>query len=404
MKFRYTAFDRAGNPDTGAIEADTPAEAHNAIRAKGLFPSEVTPLGAARRDRAASVKVSRRLEHTADFTRQLHLLLAAGTPLVGALRAVARQTSDDAWRTIINDIIEDIETGRPLSESLRDMPNVFDHVFVGMVDAGEASGDLTGALDRLSVITRQHLALNKALVSAVTYPLLLIGVALVTLVGLIVKVVPSFEGLFESIGRPMPPTTVAMLAISHFLTSYWWLVLAIIAAAACGIYAYLKTDQGVRRLHASVIFTPPFAPVVRSLIVARIARVLGSAMESKVPLLEALAIAERATANVFYRELLADVAQRVSKGQSVAEAVRTSNLVTPSLAEAMANGEESGRLAHVLLGVANMMDEDNATRVKTLTGMLEPVILTVLGLVVGGIAMSLFLPLFDLTASAGGGP
>ncbi|MEO0513090.1 MAG: type II secretion system F family protein [Planctomycetota bacterium] len=403
MKVSYSACSKSGDRTSGTIDASSLEDARQAIRAQGLFPTELASVAQATNTPTPN-RVKNKPERVADFTRQLSLLLAAGTPLVAALSAVARQTKDAAWSAVIQSVTDDIHDGQPFSEALAQKPAIFDHVYVGMIQAGEAAGDLTGATTRLATITRQHVALNKALLSAVTYPALLVGVAMLTLVGMVMKVVPSFRNLFDSIGTPMPPSTQMMLALSDFLSGYWWAVLIAAAAAAAAATAYARTPDGRRAIDGLLINTPPFAHVIRSLILARVARVIGSAMESKVPLLEALDIARRATANTHYQEELASISHRVGEGQSISDVVKASPLITPSLAEAMGNGEQSGRLADVLLGVSDMMDEDNTTLVKSLTGILEPVILTVLGLVVGGIAMSLFLPLFDLTASAGGAP
>ncbi len=258
-------------------------------------------------------------------------------------------------------------------------------------------------MDRLATLTRQQLHVRNSLAGAMVYPSLLIVVALSVLMVMILLVLPKFAGLFESMDMPLPFTTEALLVVSNVIRGYWWIVVPVVLACGAGLVVGLKTPRGVAMLHTLAVRAPQVGRLTRSFATARVTRILGVLLESRVPMLDALRLTSQAAGNRHYVALMERVQEGVTRGEPVSVALSASALVTPSVCEAIRNGERSGRLSMSLLTVADFLDQDNDVLVKSLTSIFEPVILLVLGLVVGIVAMSLFVPLFDLTSMTQGG-
>jgi type II secretory pathway component PulF len=336
------------------------------------------------------------------FTRQLSVLVASGTPLVQALAALERQTKDALWREVVTAVRIRVEEGSTLSEAMADHPQAFDAVARSLISAGESGGSFDVMLDRLAVLSRKQLHVRSAILGAMIYPALLILVAVNVLGLMLLFVLPRFAGLFETLDVELPPMTLALMACSDFLRSYWWTLPLVIGGAVVGSRSWLRTEGGRRTVDGALLTLPAIGQIVRSFAVARIARVLGVLLAGKVPLLEALALARQTVSNCRYVELVARAEDAVTRGSSVSTVFAATDLVSPALCEAIRAGEQSGQMGPLLLNIADFLDEENEVVVKSLTSILEPVILIVLGVVVGLVALSMFLPLFDLTAAANG--
>ncbi|MBZ0171974.1 MAG: type II secretion system F family protein [Phycisphaerales bacterium] len=408
MNMRYKGFDKDGKPVQGLIEANGPGEAREKLSRQGMFVLEINETG---RDAAAEVNQSvrtapwtahKRLGHLAEFSRQLSVLVSTGTPLVQALAAVERQASDPAWSGTVRDLRERVEQGTSLAEAMADSPGEFDAVTRSLIAAGENAGNLQEMLRRLSGITRQRQKTVSTIMGAMLYPALLICVSVVVIIVMLVFVVPRFAGMFESLDTPLPATTKILLDAGELLRGWWFVIAPTVLLIPVGAFFLLATPKGRRFTDSASLKIPVLGRVVQGLLLARIARMLGVLLASHVKLLEALELTRQAAGNVHYREMLVRATERVTTGDNLASVLAKSRLVTPAFAETVRNGEESGQLGAALSSLAEFMDEDNEIAVKSLTSLIEPAILIVLGFVVGFVAISLFLPLFDLTASAGG--
>jgi type II secretory pathway component PulF len=258
-------------------------------------------------------------------------------------------------------------------------------------------------LDRLAVLVRKQLQVRRSIVGAAIYPALLVVVAAAVLVVLLTFVLPRFAELFKSLDTPLPPTTQFLMSLSAGLRNYWWLLLALaIPLAGCAM-AWLKTESGRRTIDSLVLRLPQFGAIVKSFATARLTRILGILLQGHVPLIEALQLTRGACSNHHYSDLIGGALEAVTRGDSLAVALSDERLIAPSVQEAIVSGERSGQLAPLLTTLADFMDESNEVTVRALTSILEPLILVVLGVLVGFVAVSLFLPLFDLTAATGGG-
>jgi type II secretory pathway component PulF len=402
MKFAYEAFDRSGKAASGVIEASSEPDAGEMLRREGLFVSRISAAAGAPAARSTRRARGGRLKNVATFTRQLAVLVSTGTPVVDALEALERQVRDPVFRGTIQDVRRRVEEGATLAQSMEAHPRYFDAVSRSLVSAGESSGRLDAMLNRLADLTRQQVRIRNTLVGAMVYPTLLLTVAAGVLILMMVFVLPRFTGLFKTLNVPLPPTTRALMAVSNAVTTYWYAALLAVAAVVGGAWWFLRTPSGVRAMHTFAVRAPQLGKLTRSFGTARIARLVGVLLESKVQLLEALQLTREACANVHYNELLARTQDQVTRGEPFSAALASGgDLIHPSVCEAVRNGERTGQIGRVLLSMADFLDEENEVVLKSVTSLIEPLILLALGCVVGLVATSMFMPLFDLTSMAG---
>jgi type IV pilus assembly protein PilC len=421
MRVACTAFDRSGRKYVELIDADSIDAAKSVLRQRGLFVTDAaesldqSPVarGAsssfARREPTAAQPWFRRStvsrKELAGFMRQLSVLVGSGTPIVEGIHALERQTPPGAWHDVLTDVRERIEQGVSFSEAMAAHPRTFDAVCRSLIAAGESGGQLDEMLRRLATLVRQQAKSRALVIGAMAYPAVLLTVSMGVLVTMIVFVMPRFAELFDSLGASLPPSTRVLMDVGAFVRQWWWAIGIAIAAAVIGIRAYLLTSAGTRHVHTVMLRLPQFGGLFRRLAAARIARVLGVLLQGKVPLLEALRLTRASVSNMLYQDLISRTEADVTRGENISATWSQSSLMPGSLCEAVRSAERSGQVGPVLSALADFMDEDNEIALKSLSSMLEPAILVVLGLVVGGVALSMFLPLFDL-ASAGtqGGP
>lgn len=408
MKFAYQAVDGGGKVVNDTIDAADQSEAMDALRRQGLYVAEMRLASAGGLPYARPGKkgkrlsAGRRLKNMAMFTRQLAVLVQSGTPLVQALAALERQTKDVVWREIVSSVRIKVEEGSTLSEAMAEHPRAFDAVARSLISAGESGGSFDVMLDRLAVLSRKQLQVRTAVIGAMIYPCLLIVVAFGVLGLMLLFVLPRFAGLFDTLDVELPPTTKILMACSDALRAYWWAIPPAIGGAVFGIRSWLKTTAGRRSVDSAMLRLPAIGAIVRSFSVARIARVLGVLLAGKVPLLEALALARLTVSNFKYVDLVTRAEEAVTRGSNVSTVFAATDLVSPALCEAIRAGEQSGQMGPLLLNIADFLDEENEVVVKSLTSILEPIILIVLGVLVGFVALSMFMPLFDLTSAAHG--
>ena len=410
MKLAYEAFDAAGKRLRGTVEAASAHDATEALRRQGLFVASVEEASAAAggggggsaipAGKRTKMGKGRKLKNLAMFTRQLAVLVASGVALVDALGALERQSKDAAWRQLVATIRLRVEEGVPLSEAMAAHPDVFDAVARSLIAAGEAGGIFDVMLDRLAVLTKKSLHVRQAVVGALVYPALLMVLGVNVLAMMLLFVLPRFAGMFESLDTPLPASTKMLMDVSDLLRTYWWAALGGLVGGGFGLRYWLTTATGKRAFDTFVVRAPGLKAITQSFAIARITRVLGTLLNGRVPLLDALALARQSSKNVHFAALVAKAEDAVTRGATMSSAFAESTLVSPSIVEAMRSGEQSGQVAVLMLNISDFLDEENEVVIKSLTSILEPIILIGLGILVGFIAVSMFLPLFDLTSLA----
>jgi type II secretory pathway component PulF len=418
MKIAYAGFDKSGKAASGVVEAPSIGEARDTLRRQGLFVTDFREQGQNAEGRGqnkggrstsalcpvpSALSAGQRLKHLAMFARQMHVLVSSGTPIVQALNAIERQTEHQGWKQVVARIRGRVEEGMPLSEAMRQQPQHFDAVCQSLMAAGESSGNLPAMLDRLATLSRKQLHLRNAVLSALVYPSLLVSLGVMVLVLMLLFVLPRFTGLFQTLDAPLPPSTRLLMWLSGALWDWWWALLIVLIGCGFGLRQWLGSDHGRRTLHTTALNLPKFGRLARSLMTARVSRMLGTLLESRVPLVEALQLTRQSAVNLHYSELLARAEDAVGRGEPISAVLGTSDLISACVQEAIRNGEASGQIGAPLVHMADFLDEENDVVIKSLTSIIEPAILIVLGLIVGSIAMSMFLPLFDLVSAAHGG-
>ena len=405
MKFAYTCYDKNGKERSGEVSASSATEASDMLRRDGLFVATIAEAGQQEKSGPKREKTERSTgspKLLSAFARELALLVSSGTPLVDALMAIERQTMDEKWRGVVESVRVRVEEGASLAEALHEQRAHFDPVSRSMVAAGEAGGNLAEMLNRLAALSRQQMRVRNNLVGAMVYPTLLVSVSLTVLVSMVMFVLPRFAEMFETLDAPLPPTTALLMIVSEMSRAYWWIVLPAVLGAAFAVWSWLRTDSGRWAVSTGLLKAPQIGTIARNLATAKFARVLGVLLNSRVPMLEALKLTRASLTNPHYRALVENATEAVTVGDSISDAIGSSDLMTPSVVEAIRNGERTGRVGEVLCGLADHMDEDNEVLIRSLSSVIEPVILIVMGLVVAFVALSMFIPLFDLTGSAGG--
>lgn len=409
MRLAYEAYDKAGRAVRDTLEASGLQEAAEQLRRQGLFVTRLSEAGSAGGSGNAAVaapssgRLRNKARHLAMFTRQLYVLASTGTPMVQALEALERQAKDARWRQVVADLRRRVEEGASLSEAMERRPDCFDAVYRSLVAAGESSGEFAAMLDRLAQLVRKQAQMRSTLIGAMVYPALLLSVSAIVLTVMFIFVLPRFAGLFQTLDVPLPAGTRVMIALGEALRSYGWVALLAAVGGGWALHSWLRTDQGRQWLDTLLVDAPGIGKVTRGLCTARTARLLGTLIQSRVPLLEALALTRQAAGNIHYERLIDRAEEAVSRGEPISAVFADERLISPSVYEAVRSGEATGQIGPLLLNVASFLEEENEVLLRSLTSLLEPLILIGLGVVVGLVAMSMFLPLFDLTASAGGG-
>ncbi|MDY7107429.1 MAG: type II secretion system F family protein [Planctomycetota bacterium] len=344
------------------------------------------------------IRAGRRLAALSWFTRQLYVLVISGMPLVQAIASLERQAKDEQWARVLHDVRSNLESGASLAEAMESQPHCFDSVYRSLIAAGESGGELEAMLKRLGSLMAQQMKTRRTIVGAMIYPTLLIVIALGALSAMLTVVLPRFAGLFETLDVPLPPTTQWLVGISTVVRAHWWIILSVAAALGGGLALASHTDGGRRLRDAACLRLPKLGPLVRDFATERIARLLGVLISSNVSVLEAMALVRQAMGNVYYVELLESAEQAVGRGEPISSVLADASLINPSVHEAVRSGEQSGQVGPLLVDIADFLDEENRSAIQSLTSILEPVILIALGLIIGFVAVSLFLPLFDLTS------
>ncbi len=405
MKLAYQAYDRAGKVIEETIEATSQTEATEQLRRKGLFVAQIQPAAekAETRIEGRTAGKTTRLKDLSAFCRQLHVLVSSGTPLVQALEALERQVRPGRWQQTLRDVRLHVEEGMPMSEAMQRHPMYFNAVTRSMIAAGESSGEMNEMLSRLGDLVHKQLQVRKAVLGAMAYPMVLTCLATGVLAILLVFVIPRFAGLFETLDVPLPPTTEFMITLSQGLRSYWWALLGTLAAAAVLGKLYLGSHAGRCAIDLLLVRIPKLGLVTRNIVTARVVRLLGSMLEARVPVLESLQLTREGAGNYLYVELIRRAEDLVTRGEPISLAFDDPRLISPSVYEAIRSGEGTGKVGTLLLTLSDFLDEENEVLLRSLTSIIEPLILIVMGVVVGIVATSLFIPLFDLTGNVAGG-
>lgn len=324
-------------------------------------------------------------------------MIESGIPLVQSFDIVAKGQSNKRLKELIENIKGDVETGLTLSETLKKNPAHFNELFCNLVEAGEKSGSLDIMLDKIATYKEKIETIKKKIKKALTYPMAVLVVTFLVTTGLLIFVVPQFDALFKGFGADLPAMTQAVVSMSKFFQSYWYLIFGALASSIYAfIYALKHSSQFAQNVDRTVLKLPVIGPIVEKAAIARFSRTLSITFAAGLPLVEALKSVAGATGNIIFAKATDTIREEVSTGQQINKAMENTQLFPNMVVQMVAIGEESGALERMLSKVADFYEEDVDNTVDSLSSLLEPVIMTVLGVLVGGLVVAMYLPIFKL--------
>ena len=400
-KFTYVATNARNANVHGSIEATDRAAAIEILTKQGLSPLDISQQkeGAARGFSAFGGKKVKN-DDIVMFTRQLSAMISAGVPLLRGLSSQYKHTDSEALKTVLGGVIKDVESGAPLADALAKYPAVFN--YVNMVRAGEAGGILDDILKRLALQQEKNASMRKKIKSAMTYPIVLLVIAITAFLGMMIFVIPQIGKMMQDLGGPdqqLPAITQVMLAISDVMVKYGLFILPVVIAGVVFLLRWLKTPKGRHIFHRVVLKIPAVGGIVKKVAVARFARTFSALMGSGAAVLEALEVTARAVGNVVYEDMLRDAAKQVENGKQLSTVIEKSDLFPPIVAQMLSVGEETGQTDVVLVKVADFYEEEVDVAIDGISSIIEPVMIVIMGGVIGLVAVSVMAPIAGLASS-----
>ncbi|MCW8886590.1 MAG: type II secretion system F family protein [Motiliproteus sp.] len=392
--FVWEGKDKSGNKSKGKIDAENVAFAKALLRKQGIIPNKVskqrTALFSSAGKKIAPLDI-------ALFTRQLATMMKAGVPMIQAFDIVAGGIEKDQMKKMIFDIKNDVASGGNLASALGKHPRYFDDLFCNLVQAGEQSGALETMLDRIATYKEKTEALKAKIKKAMTYPMAVIVVGIVVSAILLIKVVPQFESIFKGFGADLPAFTQFVITLSEYAQAYWYIALGVVVAAGYGFKEALHRSEGFSdAIDRFALKVPVIGDILNKAAIARFARTLATTFAAGVPLVNALESAAGASGNVVYRNAIHQIRNGVSTGQSLRNATQMTGVFPNMSVQMIAIGEESGSLDEMLDKVATFYEDEVDNAVDNLTALMEPFIMAILGVLVGGLVIAMYLPIFKL--------
>lgn len=402
--FVYIASNSQAKTISGSLEASDRSAVLAALTKQGLRPISIKEGGKASSfslgDFFGKDKV--KSDDLVMFTRQLSAMVSAGVPLLRALSSLEQHAESPSLKKVTGGIIRDVQDGAPLADALSKYPNTFNDVYVNMVRAGEAAGILDDILKRIALQQEKNATMRKKIKSAMTYPMVLIGITIMAFFGLMIFVIPQIGKILKDLGgedAELPILTQAMLGLSGFLTTYWYIILPLTVAGVVLLLRYIKTPKGKAQFHRLVLKIPAIKTIVTKVAVARFARTFAALMGAGVAVLESLSVTSRAIGNVVYEEILIDAAEQVKNGATLSSIIEKDEHFPAIVAQMLAVGEETGQTDTVLIKVADFYEEEVDVAIDGLSSIIEPVMIVVMGGMVGLIAASVMQPIASLSQS-----
>jgi type IV pilus assembly protein PilC len=399
--YTYRGTNRAGASVSGVMQAASKSELQNLLRRQQITPTKMSEKGKEFNMPTFGGGVS--AKELAIFTRQFSVMIDAGLPLVQCLEILASQQENQAFQKVLTGTRGSVEGGATLSAAMRQYPKVFDALYVNMVEAGETGGILDTILQRLSTYIEKNVKLQRAVKSALVYPVGVLTVAAAVITLLLWKVVPIFATLFAGLGVDLPLPTKIVIAMSNFVGSIFGLLIVVaIVGIIVGLKVWYGTEQGRYIIDATILRLPVLGILMRKIAVARFTRTLGTLISSGVPILEGLDITAKTAGNAVVERALKRVRRSLEEGKSLTEPLKDSEVFPGMVTQMIAVGEQTGAMDAMLQKIADFYEEEVDAAVKDLLTALEPVMIVFLGLVVGGVVISMYLPLFSLIGKLSG--
>ena len=388
--FEWEGKDRGGKVVRGELRAVGEAQVQASLRRQGILTSKIK-----KRRMRSGKKI--KPKDIALFTRQLATMMKAGVPLLQSFDIVGRGNTNASVTKLLNDVRLDVETGTSLSSAFRKFPMYFDNLYCNLVEAGEAAGILEALLDRLAVYMEKTEAIKSKIKSALMYPAAVVVVAFVVVAVIMIFVIPAFKQVFSSFGADLPAPTLFVIAMSEFFVKWWWLIFGGIGFGGYFFMQAWKRNEKVQKfMDRALLKLPVFGTLIEKSCIARWTRTLATMFAAGVPLVEALDSVGGASGNSLYADATTKIQQEVSTGTSLTSAMTNANLFPSMVIQMTAIGEESGSIDHMLGKAADFYEAEIDDMVAGLSSLMEPIIIVFLGTIIGGIVVSMYLPIFKL--------
>lgn len=402
--FSYQATNSTGKTITGTLTASDKHSALSLMTKQGLRPISIELTSTVKKGGKGFFKPKVKITDLVLFTRQLSTMVSAGVPLLRSLTTMRDQVENPTLREIITDMIKDVQGGVSLADALEKHPDVFSDIYVNMIRAGESAGIVDDILKRLATQVEKNASMRKKIKSASTYPVVLLVLTLGAFMGLMIFIIPRIADILRDIGGPeaeLPAITEVMIAVSSFMTNYWFIVIGGGGAAIFLIRRYIKTPAGRYQFHSFVLKIPILNNLVTKISVARFTRTFAALIGAGVSVVEALRVTARAVGNDVYRKAIEDAANQVINGKQLSQAIEGNSLFPGIVPQMLAVGEETGQTDVVLVKVADFYDEEVDAIIDGLSSILEPVMIVIMGGMVGLVAASVMGPIASLSQNVG---
>jgi len=397
-RFAYKAKEQStGKVIKGTIQAESEHVAGKLLVDRGYVPESIREEGKGFGDKLNTVGSTDRI----NFTRQFATLVGAGLPIAQSLRTVAEQTSNKAMKTVIEEILADVEAGHSLGDSFGKHNNIFSNVYLSLIRAGEVSGTLDESLRRIASQEEKDQKMMSKIKGALTMPMITLGVMVIVFIYMMVEVVPHVESLYHDLGEELPGLTQALVAIKDFIFAFWWAVLIGLGALVIGTMQFLKTTPGIRMAANVKLNIPLFNGLMRMLYMSRYARISQILLSTGVSVLDTMAIAGNATNNVIVEESIQAAAQDVQGGKALSDALRDKPYIDKMVPQMAAIGEQSGKIDEMLGKAAQVFEDDLDEKIATISAMIEPLMMVMLAIIAGLLVGGVLFPIYSLVNSIG---
>ncbi len=397
-RFAYKAKEQStGKIIKGTIQAETEHVAGKLLVDRGYVPESLREEGRGFGDKLNSVTANDRI----NFTRQFATLVGAGLPIAQSLRTVAEQTSNKAMKTVIEEILADIEAGHSLGDSFSKHQNIFNNVYLSLIRAGEVSGTLDESLRRIAAQEEKDQKMMSKIKGAMMMPLITLAVMIVVFIYMMVEVVPHVESLYHDLGEELPGLTQALVSIKDFIFAFWWLALLILAGIVVGFMQFLKTEPGIKLAANFKLNVPMFNGLMRMLYMARYARISQILLSTGVSVLDTMAIAGNATNNIVVEESIKQAAEEVQGGKALSDSLRDKPYVDKMVSQMAAIGEQSGKIDEMLGKAAQVFEDDLDEKIAAISAMIEPLMMVMLAIIAGLLVGGVLFPIYSLVNSIG---
>ena len=397
--YKYNAKNKNSESVEGTLEAGSQAEAENILHSKGLMIVSLKNIPDRQLKKTRDRKVS--LDALVIFSRQLATMIDSGITLVAALEILKDQIDDRALSAIISKIYRDVQEGKSFCDSTGKYPAAFSDFYINMIKAGEASGRLDEVLERLAVFLEKTAALIRKVQSSLVYPAVIITMAISITVFLMVKVVPTFKGIFATLGGELPVPTQILILASDTLKNYFLYILIALGVLSFLLRRYIKTPSGRQKFDKLTLKVPIFGPLFLKAAVARFARTFSTLVKSGVPILNTLEIVSKTAGNKIIEQAVENARQAIRQGEPLYQPLDKANVFPAMVIRMIKVGEQAGELEKMLSKIADFYEEQVDVAVSSMTSLIEPLVIAVLGMLIGGIVLALFLPIFKITTLIG---